>query len=69
MKALVKYAPGMGNVEIRDVPVRDPEEDEILIKIKYCGICGTDLHIYADEFPNTPPIIMGHEYCGTIEKV
>ncbi len=69
MKALIKYAPGMGSVEIRDVPVREPKEDEILIKVKYCGICGTDLHIYADEFPNTPPIIMGHEYCGTVEKV
>jgi len=69
MKALVKYAAGVGNVEIRDVPVRAPKEDELLIKIKYCGICGTDLHIYADEFPNAPPVIMGHEYCGTIVEV
>ncbi|MBC7235789.1 MAG: alcohol dehydrogenase catalytic domain-containing protein [Chloroflexi bacterium] len=69
MRALVKYAPGEGHVEIRDMPVRQPEDDELLIKVKYCGICGTDLHIYADEFPNTPPIIMGHEYCGTVEKV
>ena len=69
MRALVKYAPGEGNVGIREMPVRQPEADEILIKVKYCGICGTDLHIYADEFPNSPPIIMGHEYCGTIVAV
>ena len=69
MKALQKYAPGYGNVGIRDVPVREPNDDELLIKIKYCGICGTDLHIYADEFPNAPPVVMGHEYCGTIVKV
>ena len=69
MKALVKYAPGPGNVGIRDVPVREPDEDEILIKIKYCGICGTDLHIYADEFPNSPPVTMGHEYTGTVVTV
>ena len=69
MRALVKYAPGKGNVEIRDIPVRQPEADEILIKVRYCGICGTDLHIYADEFPNTPPVVMGHEYCGTIAQV
>jgi len=69
MRALVKYAPGKGNVEIRDIPVRPPEADEILIKVRYCGICGTDLHIYADEFPNTPPVVMGHEYCGTIAQV
>ncbi len=69
MRALVKYAAGKGNVSIREMPVRQPEDDELLIKIKYCGICGTDLHIEADEYPNTPPVIMGHEYCGTIVKV
>ncbi len=69
MKALVKYAPGKGNVGIREMPVREPNADELLIKIKYCGICGTDLHIYADEFPNTPPVIIGHEYCGTLVQV
>lgn len=69
MRALVKYASGKGNVGIREMPVRPPEDDELLIKIKYCGICGTDLHIEADEFPNTPPVILGHEYCGTIVQV
>ena len=69
MRALVKYAAGKGNVAIREMPVREPGADEILIKVKYCGICGTDLHIYADEFPNAPPVIMGHEYCGTIVRV
>lgn len=69
MRALVKYASGKGNVGIREMPVRAPNADELLIKIKYCGICGTDLHIEADEFPNSPPVIMGHEYCGTIVKV
>jgi L-iditol 2-dehydrogenase len=69
MRALVKYAAGKGNVGVRDVPVRQPEADEVLIRVKYCGICGTDLHIEADEFPNTPPVVMGHEYCGTIVAV
>ena len=69
MRALVKTACGVGNVAIREVSVREPEPDEILIKVKYCGVCGTDLHIYADEFPNDPPVIMGHEYCGTIVQV
>ena len=69
MKALVKYASGKGNVGVRDIPVREPGPDEILIKIKYCGICGTDMHIYADEFPNSPPVVMGHEYTGTVVQV
>ena len=66
MKALVKQAPGTGHVAICDMPLREPAADELVIRVKYCGICGTDLHIYADEFPNSPPVIMGHEYCGTV---
>ena len=66
MRALVKYAPGPGNVGVRGVPVPAPAADEVLIRVKYCGVCGTDLHIEADEFPNTPPVIMGHEFCGTV---
>jgi L-iditol 2-dehydrogenase len=69
MRALVKYAPGVGNVAVRDIPIRPPGPDELLIRVKYCGICGTDLHIYADEFPNTPPVVIGHEYCGTVVQV
>ena len=69
MRALVKVAAGPGHVAIQDVPARDPGPDDLLIRVKYCGICGTDLHIHADEFPNDPPVIMGHEYCGTVVQV
>jgi L-iditol 2-dehydrogenase len=69
MRALVKHATGKGNVGIRDIPEPVLAPDEVLIKVKYCGICGTDLHIWADEFPNLPPVVMGHEYCGVVEQV
>jgi len=69
MRALVKYATGKGNVGIQDIPEPVPAPDEVLIRIKYCGICGTDLHIWADEFPSLPPVVMGHEYCGIVERV
>lgn len=69
MKALVKYQKGNGFVEICDVPVPALEEDEVLIKVSACGICGSDVHIFHDEFPNAPPVIMGHELSGTIAKV
>ena len=69
MRALIKYANGKGNVGIQDIPEPVPAPDEVLIKIKYCGICGTDLHIWADEFPSSPPVVMGHEYCGTVEQL
>ncbi len=69
MRALLKYAPGVGHVALRDVATPQPGPQDLLIRIRYCGICGTDLHIYDDEFPNDPPVIMGHEYCGTIVEV
>ena len=69
MKALVKYQKGDGFVEIREVPVPVSGEDEVLIKVSACGICGSDIHIFHNEYPNNPPVIMGHELSGIIEKI
>ena len=44
MKAAVYLGPG--HLEIRDVPIPPVGENEVLIKVAYCGICGTDVHIY-----------------------
>jgi L-iditol 2-dehydrogenase len=66
MKALVKTGKGIGLVELRDVPVPPIADDEVLIEIKAAGICGTDLHIYHDQFPYWPPVILGHEFAGVI---
>lgn len=69
MKALVKTARGQGFVEVRqrDVP-RIPFPDWVLIRVKAAGICGTDLHIWHDQFPYWPPVVMGHEFAGVIEE-
>jgi L-iditol 2-dehydrogenase len=37
-----------------------------LIRISAAGVCGTDIHIYRDEFPYWPPVVMGHEFSGVI---
>ena len=66
---MVKYQKGNGFVEMREVPIPTPEEDEVLIKVSACGICGSDIHIFRDEYPNDPPVIMGHELSGVIEKI
>ena len=66
MKALVKYAPGEGNVDIRDVEEPSCGENQVKVEIAYCGICGTDLHVLHDTFRNYPPVILGHEFSGTI---
>ena len=69
MKALVKYENGLGKMEIREVPVPEPEYNEVLIKVKAVGICGTDLKIYDDKFTSYPPVIVGHEFAGEVVKL
>lgn len=68
MKAAV-YA-GKGRLEIREVPIPGIFREEALIKVKYAGICGTDLHILAGKHPRAkPPLIMGHEFSGKIMEI
>lgn len=66
MKALVKTAKGVGNIELRDVETPRPKDDEVLIQIAACGICGTDIHVKNDNFPYWPPVTLGHEFAGTV---
>ena len=69
MKAVVKFEKGIGNVEVREVPEPQVGKDEVKIEVKAAGICGTDIHIYYDEFQSNPPVVMGHEFCGVIREV
>jgi len=69
MKALVKYEKGIGKMEIREVPIPEPGYGEALIRVEACGICGTDLKIYDDGFTYYPPVIVGHEFSGSIAKL
>jgi L-iditol 2-dehydrogenase len=69
MKALVKFAKGPGNVEIREVPEPQTSANKVKLAIAYCGICGTDLHVQRDTFRNFPPVILGHEFCGRVVEL
>jgi L-iditol 2-dehydrogenase len=69
MKALVKYASGEGNVEIREVKEPCCGDNQVKLEIAYCGICGTDIHVLHDTFRNYPPVILGHEFSGTVVEV
>ncbi len=66
MKALVKTERGPGHVEIREVAKPSPGAGEVLIEVKACGICGTDVHVMHDEFPYWPPVILGHEFAAQV---
>jgi L-iditol 2-dehydrogenase len=69
MKALVKYGPGDGNVEIRDVEEPSCDDHHLKLEIAFCGVCGTDIHVLHDTFRNYPPVILGHEFAGTVAEV
>jgi L-iditol 2-dehydrogenase len=69
MKALVKYAPGNGNLSVLDVDEPQCGSKQVKVEIAYCGVCGTDLHVMHDTFRNYPPVILGHEFSGTVVEV
>jgi len=55
-------------IQIKEVTIEPLLNDEVIVSIKSCGICGTDLHFYHD-YPTGSPIPVGHEVSGTVEKV
>jgi len=69
MKGLVKFAPGVGNVQIRDIPEPVTGPTQVKIAVKAAGICGTDIHIYDDEYPSRPPVVLGHECTGQVVEI
>ena len=69
MKGVVKFARGNGNVELRETAEPTLVPGHVLIRVAACGICGTDLHIFHDEYPTNPPVILGHEMAGTVVDV
>lgn len=77
MKAVRIY--GEGDIRVEDVSIADPRPDQVQIKVKYCGICGSDLHAYLEGWglPTQPhpltgktvPITLGHEFSGEVVSV
>ncbi|GGH11599.1 galactitol-1-phosphate 5-dehydrogenase [Silvibacterium dinghuense] len=68
MKALMLSE--YGNLQIMDISVPTCASDEVLIRVAACGICGSDVHGYQGASGRRiPPIVMGHEAAGIIERV
>ncbi len=69
MRAAVFY--GKQDIRVESMPERLPEAGEVMIQVKACGVCGTDLHIYEGAqgaAKTTPPTILGHEFSGVVYK-
>lgn len=61
-----------GKLIVEDIPAREPEANEVLIRVRYCGVCGTDVHIFNGEKGSaevTPPVTLGHEFSGDVIRV
>ena len=68
MRAAIVEKPG--EIKIRDVPVPQISPEEVLVKVKFCGICGTDYSIYTGKYSKEfLPLIPGHEFSGEIVQV
>jgi len=67
MKALVYSAPGQ--FAVTDVPTPQPHGVEVLIRVRACGVCKTDVHIHHGHFLSAFPLIPGHEFSGEVAAV
>jgi propanol-preferring alcohol dehydrogenase len=73
MKAWVVEKPGPienNPLELRELPVPAPDENEVLVRVIACGICRTDLHVTEGELPpKRAAVIPGHQIVGVIERL
>ncbi len=67
--AKIAVLTGEKEIQIRELPVPDINDDEVLVKVEGCGICGTDVHEYKGDPFRYIPIQLGHEGTGRIVKI
>jgi (R,R)-butanediol dehydrogenase/meso-butanediol dehydrogenase/diacetyl reductase len=67
MKAVLLKAPG--EVSLEEIPVPEISDDEVLVKVKFCGICGSDVHSIPECTLYQAGTYLGHEFSGTLAKV
>ena len=67
MKAIIYPKPHCWKYQ--DTPTPQPGPEDVLIRIKSCGVCATDLHIYNGEFISRFPLVPGHEFSGEVATV
>ena len=66
------YYVGDYTYEVREIPEKLPEKDEVKIRVAWCGLCGTDVHKFQGKNGASvvvPPIILGHECSGIVVAV
>ncbi len=71
MQAVVNFAPDPRSVQLREVPVPQPGEEDVLVAVKAVGVCGSDVHQYesSHSWNVNYPVILGHEFSGIVAQV
>jgi len=69
--AVVNYAPAKGSVEIRDIPLPEIGDEDVLLEVMNVGVCGSDLHQWTADhsWPVNYPVVLGHEFGGNIVEL
>jgi len=66
MRAMVLA--GRGALQLREVPVPRPAAGQVLLRVRACGVCRTDLHVVDGELPQPKPeVVPGHEIVGEVD--
>ncbi|WP_159722552.1 galactitol-1-phosphate 5-dehydrogenase [Enterococcus sp. CSURQ0835] len=60
---------GLNKFEVTDIEKPKPKENEVLVKVKAAGICGSDIHKMRTEWKYALPMVTGHEFSGVVEEV
>ena len=64
------FMTGLGQMEIREIEMPKPKPHEVIVKLEYCGICGSDVHYYENgrigDFVVEGDFILGHECAGVV---
>ncbi len=66
---LAAFCVGKERIEVRESPRPDPAPGEVLVRVRACGICGSDLHFYRGELPAMANVSPGHEFAGEVAEV
>jgi alcohol dehydrogenase/L-iditol 2-dehydrogenase len=71
MAAVVQFDLKPGSVEVREMPVPEIGDEEVLLRIGAVSVCGSDVHQYhgSQSWPVATPVILGHEFGGTVAAV
>lgn len=69
MQGLTKRSEKSGDVGLVEWSEPTARAGHVVLKVAAAGICGTDLHIFRNEYRVAPPVIMGHEVCGHVVEI